>query len=207
MSANEQKTRAASYPHTNPVCRQTRLNRLGHFFDPFIDGFLVLLCNLRDQKCFSRVRGSRVQHGWTCLIIDMLSLLLLCLGVCVPAEETDVKASGQLSQLEAPTSGHRGVFLAFLCTCSDLCESPAQAVLFFSMTSIVGARNHADAASTVWTLLDVVQFCSTETWLELRICPAGAVSRAVFQLSGWGSFARLDARSLMMLSHVSLKRV
>ena len=39
--------------------------------------------------------------GWTCFSIDMLGQFLHFLGVIVPAEETNVKASGQLSLLEA----------------------------------------------------------------------------------------------------------
>ena len=45
--------------------------------------------------------------------------------------------------------------LVFLCIWNDLCEIPAQAVIF-SMTSI-DVRNNAEAASTPWT-----SSCSTE---------------------------------------------
>ena len=48
----------------------------------------------------SKPRLPRLQHGWS-LSIDVLSQLVLCLGVFVPAEEIYVKGSGQLSQLEA----------------------------------------------------------------------------------------------------------
>ena len=56
MSANEQEIRApprscASCRSTNSVSQQTVLSDSDTLFDLFIDGFLVLLCHLLDQKC------------------------------------------------------------------------------------------------------------------------------------------------------------
>ena len=45
--------------------------------------------------------GPRLQHGWTCLSTDVLCQFLHLLDVLVPAEETYVKDSGQLSLLQA----------------------------------------------------------------------------------------------------------
>ena len=61
------------------------------------------------------------------------------------------------------------------------------------MTSTADVRNDAEAASTLWTFLDVVQFLFEEDWLELRIFPTRAVSRVAY---GYSHRARWFLRSL-----------
>ena len=55
-----------------------------------------------------------------------------------------------------------------------------QKEVLFPMTSIADVRNNAEAASTLWTVLDVVQFLFDGDGLELRICPVSAVGRAAY---------------------------
>ena len=67
------------------------------------------------------------------------------------------------------------------------------------MTSIADARKCADARSTLWTFLDVVQFLFDGDWLELRICPMRIVSRVAYGSSHrarWWRYMRATVERL-----------
>ncbi len=69
LSTNEQKTRAhprscASNPRTSSVHRQTILSNSGTSLCRFWIAFLVLLCNLLEQKCHSKEKNDvSAVHG------------------------------------------------------------------------------------------------------------------------------------------------
>ena len=82
----------------------------------------------------------------------------------------------------------------------SLSVSPFQEQLA-SITSIADVRDYAEVASTLWTLLGVVQFLFDD-WLELRICHVSAVSRTACAYSHrarWWRYVRAKVERLGVL--------